>query len=64
MKIIRKSNFCYEDHRGNEYFVAQRLSERDANKVADLLNTLSGEHSDDFFVVVKDDYVLPPDWEP
>jgi hypothetical protein len=64
MKIIRRSNYNHEDHRGNQHFVAQRLVVRDAQKVADLLNELAGPRSDDFYCVVADDYVLPPDWEP
>jgi hypothetical protein len=44
-KIIRKSNFDHEDHRGDQYFVAQRLSIR-------------------FYLVVDDNYLLPPNWEP
>lgn len=64
MKIIRKSNYDHEDWRGDQYFVAQRLCTKDAEAVAELLNQLAGEHSDNFFVVVPDDYVLPPDWAP
>lgn len=64
MKIIRKSNFDHEDHRGDQYFVAQRLSRRQAEAVAKALNDLEHEHSDDFYDVVSDDYVLPPEWQP
>lgn len=64
MKVVRKSNFDYEDHRGDQYFVAQRICERDARAIADLLNERAGKHSDNFYDVVADDYVLPPDWQP
>lgn len=62
-KIIRRSNFDHEDHRGDQYFVAQRLSLPQAEAVANLLND-QDRHSDDFYVVVADDYVLPPSWKP
>lgn len=61
MKIIRKSNFNYEDNRGNQYFVAQKLSARVAEQVAELLNGLDGPYSDDFYLVVPDDYILDLD---
>lgn len=64
MKIVRKSNFDHEDYRGNQWFVAQRLSAREAARVASVLNDLNGQHGDDFFEVVSDDYILPPDWTP
>ena len=64
MKIIRKSNFDHEDHRGDQHFVAQRLSKRQADAVVTALNDLEHENSDDFYKVVDDDYVLPPDWAP
>lgn len=64
MKIIRKSNFDHENWRGNQWFVAQRLSERQAEIVADALNDREHPNSDDFYDVVADDYVLPKDWEP
>ncbi len=64
MKVIRKSNFNHEDHRGNQYFVAQHIGERGAKAVADLLNELSGPNNDDYYVAVADNYVLPPDFEP
>lgn len=63
-KVVRKSNFDYEDWRGNQYFVAQRVTDRQAQAIADALNELEGDHSDDFYETVADDYVLPPDWEP
>lgn len=43
MKIIRKSNFNHEDHRGDQYFVAQRLGERAAGRVGDLFNELAAD---------------------
>lgn len=64
MKVLRKSNFNYEDHRGDQYFVSQRIGERAAKAIADLLNELRGPHGDDYYVVVADDYVLRRDWEP
>ncbi len=64
MKVVRKSNFDREDWRGNQYFVAQRVSAGSAQLIADLLNKVGGPHSEDFYVAVSDDYVLPPDWEP
>lgn len=64
MKIIRKSNFDHEDHRGDQHFVAQRLSKQQADLVVETLNNLEHESSDDFYKVVGDDYVLPPEWQP
>jgi hypothetical protein len=75
MKIVRKSNFDHEDHRGNQHFVeivhrtatsavTVPMSKRDAEAIAKCLNDLAGRHNDDFYDVVNDDYALPPDWEP
>lgn len=65
MKIVRKSNFDHEDHRGDEWFVAQKLTSKQAHKVAELLQDLSGgDEAEDFFVVVEDDYQLKPEWQP
>lgn len=64
MKVVRKSNFDHEDWRGDQHFVAQRLCERDATAVADLLNFRAGPNSDDYYVVVADGYIPPPDWAP
>lgn len=64
MKIIRKSNFDHDDHRGDQHFVAQRLSKQQANAVAETLNNLEHQSSDDYYKVVPDDYVLPPEWRP
>lgn len=63
-KIVRKSNYDHEDHRGNQYFIAQRISQRQAEAVVEVLNKLEHPGSDDFYVVVDNDYLLPPDWEP
>ena len=64
MKVIRKSNLNHEDHRGDQYFVAQRLSKQQAAAVENTLNSLEHENSDDFYKMVHDDYVVPPDWAP
>lgn len=64
MKIIRKSNFDHEDHRGDQWFVAQRLTKQQADLVAETLNNLEHQNSDDYYKVVPDDYVLPPEWQP
>lgn len=64
MKVIRISNFDYEDWRGNQWIVAQRLSKEQASTVADALNSLEHADSDDFYKEVDNDYVLPEDWEP
>ncbi len=64
MRVIRKSNFDHDDHRGDQYFVTCVLSPARAEAVARALNEIEGEHSDDLFSVVADDYVLPPDWQP
>jgi hypothetical protein len=64
MRIIRKSNFDHEDHRGGQYFVAQRLSAHQAEAVVKALNDLEHESSDDYYEVVSEDYVLPPEWQP
>lgn len=64
VKVVRKSNFNHEGHRGDQFFVAQRMTPTQAKHVADALNGLEHEHSDDFYVAVDDDYVLPPDWAP
>jgi hypothetical protein len=63
-KVIRKSNFDHEDSRGDQYFVAQQLNDRQAKAVEEALNALEHEHSDDYYRAVPNDYVLPPDWEP
>ena len=64
MKIIRKSNFDHEDWRGDQHFVAQRLTAQQAEAVAKALNDLEHESSDDYYKVVADDYALPPEWQP
>jgi hypothetical protein len=64
MRIIRRSNYNHEDWRGDQYFVTCKLTERQAEAVAKALNDLDGPLSDDIFVVVPDDYVLPSDWQP
>lgn len=64
MRVIRKSNFDHEDHRSDQYFVAQRLSDGQAEAVARVLNEMEHRSSDDFYEVVADDYVLPPEWRP
>jgi hypothetical protein len=64
MRVIRRSNYAHEDWRGDQYFVTCRLSERRAAAVAKALNDLEDLRSDDIFVVVPDDYDLPPDWQP
>lgn len=75
MKIVRRSNYGYEDSRGDQYFVeveqctaaageTHALSKLEAEAIANCLNELSGSHSDDFFAVVEDDYVLPKEGEP
>lgn len=64
MKVVRKSNFNHEDHRGDQYFVAQRLTSEQAILIADVLNALEHTNSDNFYDVVPDDYVLPLEWQP
>jgi hypothetical protein len=64
MKIIRKSNFDHDDHLGDQYFVAQRLSKQQADLVVETLNNLEYQNSDDYYKAVGDDYVLPPEWQP
>lgn len=64
MKVIRKSNHDHEDWRGDQHFVAQRLTTKQAQAVAKALNDLEHEHSDDYYAEVSDDYVLPPEWKP
>ena len=64
MKVIRVSNFDYEDERGNQRVIATGLEPEVAEVVANRLNGVQGENSDDFYVTRPDDYVLPPDWEP
>lgn len=64
MKIVRKSNFDHEDYRGDQWFVAQRLTKQQADLVAETLNNLEHQSSDDYYKVVSDDYVLPPEWRP
>lgn len=64
MKIIRRSNYNYEDHRGDEWFVhSSSLTLEEATKKADEMNRFD-VRSADFFVVVADDYKLKPDWKP
>lgn len=65
MKIIRKSNHDYDGPRGNERVVAMGIASKFlATRVADGLNLQEAPESDDFYVAVDDDYVLPPPWEP
>ncbi len=65
MKIVRTSNYDHEDNRGDQRVVAENIKhEREANVMCEALNAFVGEHSDDYFVVKPDDYILRPDWEP
>jgi len=65
MKIIRRSNWSHEDWRGDERVVAAQIANaREAKIMGDALNAYAGEHSDDHFHVMPDDYVLKPDWKP
>lgn len=64
MRVVRKSNYDHEDWRGDQYFITYALAERRATAVAKTLNDLEEPQSDDIFVVVPDDYVLPPHWQP
>ena len=57
MKIVAIDNF------GRDYvpdlLIAENVNETFLNKIVELLNNkFSGEHSDIFFVVKEDDYVL------
>jgi len=65
-KIIRKSNFDYEDWRGDIVFVtpSHSFSEATANAICDMMNDDPRRADDDYFKVVPYDYVLPPKWEP
>lgn len=64
-KIIRKSNFNHEDYRGNQYPVAELIrSSYLATVMCDALNAHGGPYSEDFYEVVSQSHVLPPDWEP
>lgn len=63
--IVRKSNFDYEDWRGDQYFVAQGIpTKSQAEIMCEALNDAEHEGSDDWFVVVDSRYILPPKWEP
>lgn len=65
MKIIRRSNFDCEDHRGDERLVAAQIaSEVEAAIMCAVLNTAEGEFGESCFHVKPDDYVLKPDWQP
>lgn len=64
MRVIRKSNYDHEDWRGDQWFVTVPLTKGWADAVAKALNVAEGEHSDNYFDVVPDDYILPEDWEP
>jgi hypothetical protein len=64
MKVVRCSNFDYEDRRGNQWFVAQQLTRQQAELVASALNADSGDYGPDYYLAVPDDYTLPPDWQP
>ncbi len=64
MKVLRVSNFDHEDYRGNQWFVAQRLSKRQAEAVTRVLNEMEGEEGENFFLVVTDDHKPREDWEP
>ncbi len=64
MKIVRRSNFGHEDYRGDERIVAENIKhEHEAKTMRDALQGIDGRN-EDFFVIVPDDYVLPPEWQP
>lgn len=65
MKIVRVSNFDYDDHRGDQYVVAEGIANKHhASVMCEALNEANGSRGPDWFQVVPDDYVLPPKWEP
>lgn len=65
MKIIRTDNYDRDDWNGNQYVVAENIkSEAQAKIMCDALNAHDGQHGENHYVVVPDDHVLRPDWEP
>jgi hypothetical protein len=57
MKIIRVDNFARE-HIADQ-LIAENVNEYYGSQIVDFLNdTFSGEHSSDFYRLVKDDYIL------
>ena len=63
MKIVRKSNYDKEGPDGDQYFVAENITNTYlAGIMCEALNEKGGDAH--FYVVVADDYVLPPKWEP
>lgn len=59
MKIIRVSNYDYEDHRGNQRVVAEGITdEREARVMAEALQHDPKRDGEDWFMVVPDDHKL------
>jgi len=60
VKIIRTSAYDHEDQRGNQYFVAggASLTQSEAEKLAQTLNSDPKRGEDDYYVVVEDNYKL------
>jgi hypothetical protein len=63
-RVVRISNYDHEDWRGNQWFVTVPLTSGWAESITKALNAAEHDHSDNYFRVVPDSYVLPPDWEP
>jgi hypothetical protein len=64
-KIVRKSNYDYDDWRGDQKFVTDYVfSELVADTICAAMNVDQYRSRDDYFVVVPHDYVLPKPWSP
>lgn len=62
MRIVDTDNFGgdYPDER----FLLWPMSEKSANKIANVLNKDAGPHARRYYKVVPNDYVLQPGFEP
>jgi len=61
-KVISRDNYNRDNWHGDEKILEEGLSDEAATELAKLWNAT--ECGDRFYVVVPDEYVLPPPWEP
>ncbi len=62
MRVVNTDNFGGDYP--NEYFVSPVLTEDAAFALADYLNKDGNDYSPRYYMVVTDDYVLAPGFEP
>jgi hypothetical protein len=64
-RVIRKSNYDHDDWRGDELFATPYcFSQSTATTICDAMNNDQYRNNNDWFVVVRHDYVLPKPWGP